>query len=93
LKSLPAVLSALAVPALIWAVPAAADEDAFVDRFTTKHAFLTEEQLRAEGPRICAVLGSGVPASEAVAMVQDDLGVSVPAAFEIISAAITTYDC
>jgi len=59
----------------------------------TTYAFLTEEQLRTEGTKICSALRSGTPASEAVIMVSNDLSVSVSAAGEIVSAAVVQLNC
>ena len=82
------------VPAAVaFAAPAAADEDEFVRTMQTSYAFLTDQQLRTEGAKICSVLGSGTPASEAVIMVRNDLGVSISAAGEIVSAAVVQLDC
>lgn len=82
------------VPAAVaLAAPAAADEDEFVRTMQTTYAFLTDQQLRTEGAKICSVLGGGTPASEAVIMVSNDLSVSISAAGEIVSAAVVQLDC
>ena len=82
------------VPAWVaFAAPAAADEDTFVRTMQTKYAFLTDQQLRTEGSKICSALGKGTPASDAVIMVRNDLGVSISAAGEIVSAAVVQLDC
>ncbi|BBX02527.1 hypothetical protein BST36_11315 [Mycolicibacterium moriokaense] len=75
------------------AAPAAASEDEFVETMQTTYAFLTDQQLRSEGAKICSVLRSGTPASDAVVMVRNDLGVSISAAGEIVSAAVVELDC
>ncbi len=75
------------------AAPAAASEDEFVDTMQTSYAFLTDQQLRSEGAKICSALSSGMPASDAVVMVRNDLGVSISAAGEIVSAAVVKLDC
>lgn len=79
--------------AVAFAAPAAASEEEFVRTIQTTYAFLTEQQLRSEGAKICSVLGGGTPASDAVIMVRDDLGVSISAAGEIVSAAVVQLDC
>jgi hypothetical protein len=76
-----------------FAAPVAASEDEFVRTMQTSYAFLTEQQLRTEGAKICSVLSGGTPASEAVIMVRNDLGVSISAAGEIVSAAVVQLDC
>jgi len=85
---LPVVLAAV-----VFAAPAAADEDEFVRTMQTSYAFLTDQQLRTEGAKICSVLGSATPASEAVIMVRNDFGVSISAAGEIVSAAVVQLGC
>ena len=79
--------------AVAFAAPAVASEDEFVETMQTTYAFLTEQQLRSEGAKICSVLSGGMPASDAVVMVRNDLGVSISAAGEIVSAAVVELDC
>jgi hypothetical protein len=79
--------------AVAFAAPAAASEDEFVRTMQTKYVFLSEQQLLSEGAKICSVIGTGVPASDAVIMVRNDLGVSVSAAGEIVSAAVVQLGC
>lgn len=79
--------------AVVLAAPAVADEDEFVRSMQTTYAFLTDQQLRTEGAKICSTLRSGTPASDAVVMVRNDLGVSISAAGEIVSAAVVQLDC
>ena len=82
------------VPAAVaLAAPAVADEEEFVRTMQSTYAFLTDQQLRSEGAKICSTLGSGTPASDAVIMVSNDLSVSVSAAGEIVSAAVVHLDC
>ena len=82
------------VPAAVaLAAPAVADEDEFVRSMQTTYAFLTDQQLRSEGAKICSTLRSGTPASDAVIMVSNDLSVSVSAAGEIVSAAVVQLNC
>jgi hypothetical protein len=93
LKYMVHVLLAVVAGAVAFAAPAAASEDDFVRELQTRYVFLSEQQLRSEGAKICGVLGSGVPASEAVIMVRNDLGVSISAAGEIVSAAVVQLGC
>ena len=79
--------------AVVLAAPATADEDEFVRSMQATYAFLTDHQLRTEGAKICSILRSGTPASDAVVMVRNDLGVSISAAGEIVSAAVVQLDC
>ena len=93
MKYLVGILLALVGGAVASAAPAAASEDDFVRELQTTYAFLSDQQLRTEGAKICSVLGGGTPASDAVAMVREDLGVSVSAAGEIVSAAVVQLGC
>ncbi len=84
----------VAMPAAIgFAAPASADEEDFVRVLTTRFVYLTPEQVRAEGQWVCSVLASGVPASDAVMMVRNDLGMSVSGAGELVSLAVVELDC
>jgi hypothetical protein len=87
------ILLALVAGSVASATPAAASEEEFIRTMQTRYAFLTADQLRTEGAKICSVLGGGTPASDAVVMVRDDLGVSISAAGEIVSAAVVELDC
>lgn len=93
LRYLVGILLSLAAGAVAAAAPAVASEDEFVRTLQTRYAYLTDGQLRAEGAKICTVLGTGTPASDAVIMVRDDLGVSISAAGEIVSAAVVQLGC
>jgi hypothetical protein len=93
LKYLVRVLLAVMAAAVAFAAPAAADEDEFVRTMQISYVFLSEQQLRSEGARICSVLRSGAPAADAVIMVRNDLGISVSAAGEIVSAAVLHLGC
>lgn len=93
MKNVVGVPLSVVAGAVAFAAPAAAGEDEFVETMQTSYAFLTEQQLRSEGAKICSVLGGGVPASDAVIMVRNDLGVSISAAGEIVSAAVVQLDC
>jgi hypothetical protein len=87
------VLLSVGAGAVAFAAPAAAGEDEFVRTMQTSYVFLSEQQLRSEGAKICSVIDSGVPASDAVIMVRNDLGVSISAAGEIVSAAVVQLGC
>ncbi len=93
MKYMVGVPLAAGAAAVTFASPAVASEDEFVETMQASYVFLTEQQLRSEGAKICSVLGSGVPASDAVVMVRNDLGVSISAAGEIVSAAVVDLDC
>jgi hypothetical protein len=59
----------------------------------TRYAFLSDQQLLSEGAKVCGNLRNGMPGSDATQMVRDDLGVSVPTAFNIVSTAIVELGC
>ncbi|KUH86508.1 hypothetical protein AU186_06485 [Mycobacterium sp. GA-1999] len=84
---------AAAVTAVVVAAPAAADQSEFIRKLQEQYVFLTAEQLIAAGDKVCAATASGVPASDAVMMVRNDLGVSVPAAGDIVSLAVVELGC
>jgi hypothetical protein len=93
LKYLVRVLLAVIAAAVAFAVPAGASEDEFVRTLQITYPFLSDEQLRSEGARVCSVVRSGAPAVNAVMMVRNDLGVSTSAAGEIVSAALLHLGC
>lgn len=79
--------------ALGYAAPATADQDEYLRVTQARFAFLSTDQLVEEGNRICGHTRSGMPASDAVLIVQRDLGVSVPAAYDIVNAAVVHLGC
>ncbi len=90
------VLMAVVPAAVAFAAPAAADEQGqedFVRPLQTRYVFLSEQQLLSEGAKICGAIRSGQPASDTTMMVRNDLGVSVSAAVEIVSAAAINLGC
>jgi hypothetical protein len=97
LQYLVRVLIATVASAVALAAPAAAvptpSEEGFVRPLLTRYVFLDEQRLLSEGYKICSVLRSGTPASDATMMVRNDLGVSVSAAGEIVSAASYNLGC
>lgn len=78
--------------ALALAAPATADEAGYL-KLREQLAFLSADQLLAEGRRVCRATRSGMGASEAVGMVRRDLGVSSSAATDIVANAIVQLDC
>lgn len=78
----------VAVGSVLAAAPAHADEGKFLALLDDKYAFLSSEQLLAEGARICAALDQGTISPDVVKMVQKDLGgLTVAVALDIVSAA------
>lgn len=87
------LLIAAVVTAVALAAPAAADQSEFVRKLQEQYVFLTAEQLITAGHKVCAAAASGVPASDSVMMVRNDLGISVPAAGDIVSLAAVEFGC
>jgi hypothetical protein len=92
-----ALLVALAAgsAAVTLAAPAAADEAEYL-KIQDRLAFLSVDQLRTEGARVCQATRSGIPAADIVQMVVHDLrgtGATVAAANVIVANAVTKLGC
>jgi hypothetical protein len=89
--------TALALSLLITAVTsapvAAADETSYLQRIEPRMAQLTRDQILTEGYKVCQLTRSGHGSSDAIPMVTKDLAVSVPAAADIIAAAVVELGC
>ncbi len=81
-------LIAVAATALAFASPAAADEGEYLGQLQPRLAYLSAEQLLSAGGMVCEATTSGTNSADAMLMVQEQLGVSVPTAFRIVSAAV-----
>jgi hypothetical protein len=90
------VAAAFATAAAVgFSAPAAADEAGFL-QLQEQLNFLTVDQLRTEGYRVCQATNRGVSGADAVNMVSKDLrktGISVSAASKIVATAITELGC
>lgn len=80
--------TATAALAVIFAAPAAATEDEYLDDLQELYTFLPAEPLLSEGYWVCAATNAGVLSPDIAMMVRDDLGVSTDAAMNIVSDAI-----
>jgi Protein of unknown function (DUF732) len=78
---------------LMFAAPASADSASYLQALVPTYNSVSAQQLLAEGTKVCSAIGSGMNASNAVQMVQDDLGVSIPASGDIVSAAVVHLGC
>ena len=87
------VLMIVVAAAVAMAAPASASEEDFVQSMKTRYAFLSEQQLRSEGAKVCDAVRGGMVGSDATMMVRNDLGVSVSAAANIVSTAIVQLGC
>ena len=81
-------LAAGAVISLAFASPAAADPASFLKEVQPYYNNFSAEQLLSEGFRVCSAQSGGLNSPKAVQMVQDDIGASVPAAGDIVAAAV-----
>lgn len=68
------VVGALVGAAVLSAPTAAADEEAYLAKLQDRYAFLTPQQLLAEGERVCAAERAGVLSPGKTTMVINDLG-------------------
>ncbi|MGE2688919.1 DUF732 domain-containing protein [Mycolicibacterium pulveris] len=78
---------------LFFAPQAAADQDEYLRKLESRYPYLSSEQLTAAGNKVCNAIRQGIPASNAAIMVREDLGVSVPVAGDIVSAAVIELGC
>lgn len=87
-------VAAVAMGVAIGAAPtAAADESGYLNELSPRLAYLTTQQLRTEGYKVCRYVGVGRPTADAIPVVMNDLGISVAAALDIISASMRELDC
>ena len=70
------VVSALVAAAVLSAPSVVADENEYLNKLQDRYAFLTPQQLLAEGQRVCAAERSGVLSPDKTAMVMNDLTVA-----------------
>jgi hypothetical protein len=81
-------LAAGAAISLAFASPAAADAGSFLHEVQPYYQNFSAEQLLSAGFRVCSAQSGGMNSPNAVQMVQDDIGASVPAAGDIVAAAV-----
>jgi hypothetical protein len=86
-------LIAGATMSVAFAAPATADASGYLQALQGRYPSLTAEQLLSEGQRVCGAIGNGMNATDAMVMVQRQLGVSMPAAGDIVSAAVIHLGC
>lgn len=86
------VLTGAAI-SLAFAPSAAADTGGYLHALQDTYTSLSTQQLLSEGTRVCESLRSGVNSTQTVLMVQQDLGVSIPASGDIVSAAVLNLGC
>jgi hypothetical protein len=81
------------VAALACAPVAHANQNDCLSELQPRCALLTSQQLLTEGVRVRAAIDGGRSSADTVAVVSKDLGVSVPVAFDIVSAAVVNLGC
>ena len=87
------VLIAVCASSVAFAAPAAADQDGYLQTLQPLYVNLSAQQLLDEGAKVCEVISSGNPSPTATVMVSKDLGISLAASLDIVSAAVAELDC
>jgi hypothetical protein len=94
MKILGTVILAAGLGVAVAAAPqAAATESAYLAQLQPKYANLSSQQLLDEGYRVCRFLHGGRESSDAIPLVTQDLGVSVPTAYDLVPAAEEQLSC
>jgi hypothetical protein len=89
---IPIVVVAIASASAV--MPAAhADEGEYLKALQPKYVYLSPQQLLSEGYRACQAAKRGTPSTDTMNIVQNDLAVSVAAAYDIVTTAATRLDC
>jgi hypothetical protein len=87
------VLIAAAAMPLAFAPSASADTAGFLHAVVPSYNNVSPQQLLAAGNKACGAIRGGMNSTNAVLLVQKDIGVSVPAAGDIVSAAVVHLSC
>jgi hypothetical protein len=87
------ILIAVAASSFAFAAPATADEGEYVAALHARFPYLSAEHLLSAGRIVCDATSSGSNSADTLLMVQKKLGVSVPTAGTIVSAAVVHLDC
>jgi hypothetical protein len=89
---IPIIVVAIASASVV--MPAAhADEGQYLKTLQPKYVYLTTQQLLDEGYKACLAAKRGVPGTDTIGVVQNDVAVSVAAAYDIVTTAATRLDC
>ena len=89
----PPVLIAGAALSLAFAAPATADSAGYLHAVQPTYPTVGAQRLLSEGTKVCGAIGGGMNSTEAVLMVQRDIGVSASAAGDIVAAAAVHLGC
>ena len=87
------VVVAGAAMSLAFAPSAAADSASFLRGLVPVYNNVTPEQLLSAANNACNSIRAGMNSTNAVLQVQKEIGVSVPAAGDIVSAAVIHLGC
>ncbi|MFG1930865.1 DUF732 domain-containing protein [Mycobacterium sp. NPDC048908] len=82
-----------AAVSLMFAPSAAADNAGFLHALVPTYNNVTPQQLLAAGYNACNSIRGGMNSTDAMLQVQNEIGVSVPAAGDIVSAAVVHLGC
>jgi len=87
------IVVAGAAMSLAFAPSASADTAGFLHAVVPTYNNVTPQQLLAAGNMACSAIRGGMNSTNATLLVQDEIGVSVPAAGDIVSAAVVHLGC
>ncbi len=82
-----------AAVSLASAPSASADTASYLHAVQPTYTSVSAEQLLAAGNKACNAIRGGMNSTNAVLLVQKDLGVSIPASGDIVSAAVVHLGC
>ncbi|WP_142392697.1 DUF732 domain-containing protein [Mycobacterium sp. 3519A] len=82
-----------AAMSLAFAPSAAADSAGFLHAVVPTYNNVTPQQLLTAGYNACSSIRGGMNSTDAILQVQHEIGVSVPAAGDIVSAAVVHLGC
>ena len=87
------VAIAAAAMSLAFAPSASADSAGFLHAVAPAYTNVSPEQLLAAGNHACNSIRAGMNSTNATLQVQNEIGVSMPAAGDIVSAAVIHLGC
>jgi hypothetical protein len=87
------IVLAGAAMSLAFAPSASADTAGFLHAVVPTYNNVSPQQLLAAGNKACDAIRGGMNSTNAVLLVQKDIGVSIPAAGDVVSAAVVHLGC
>ncbi|MDT5093332.1 MAG: hypothetical protein QOH60_2695 [Mycobacterium sp.] len=87
-RALAAIGVTASAVALTTAAPAQASAESYLKPLMARFVFLSPQQLLTAGYKVCQAEKNGTNSADASNMLQKDLGLSVAASVEIVSAAV-----